>query len=83
MDGGWAQEGEEGRQGDQGVEQAQRDEQHHHLAATSSLPRKYEEILGREHLEECADGHEVLMGKDDHAEEGGESTMKDVRSGPE
>ena len=41
------------------------------------------DISGREHLEECADGHEVLIGKDDHAEEGGESTVKDVRSGPE
>ena len=41
------------------------------------------DILGREHLEECADGHEVLIGKDDHTEEGGESSVKDMGACPE
>ena len=67
MDGGGSEEGEESRQRHQSVEQAQPHQQRHHLAAVfvNILSKKR-----KEHLEECADDHDVVQGKGNHAEEG-------------
>ena len=35
------------------------------------------------HLEECADESEVLISKDDHTQEGGESSVEDMGASPE
>ena len=40
-------------------------------------------LFCREHLEECADESDVLIGKDNHTQEGGESSMKDMGTCPE
>ena len=69
MDGGGSEKGEESRQRDQSVEQAQPHQQSHHLAAVfvniTILSKKR-----KEHLEECADEHDVVQGKGSHGEEG-------------
>ena len=66
---GWwrSEEGEESWERHQSVEQAQPHQQRHHLAAVfvTILSKKR-----KEHLEECADAHVVVQGKDNHAEEG-------------
>ena len=82
MDGCGSKEGEEGRQSHQSVEETHRDQQHHHLRAAINII--FAKILFiNQHLEECADESEVLIGKDDHTQEGGESSVKDMGAGPE
>ena len=69
MDGGGSEEGEESRQRHQSVVQAQQHQQQHHLAA-AFVNITILSIKRKEHLEECADEHDVVQGKGNHGEEG-------------
>ena len=56
-------------------------EHKHHLCQDFIHQQQHQGYLL--HLEECADESEVLIGKDDHTQEGGESSVKDMGASPE